>query len=152
MKCPNCGKELKTGQLYCESCGQEIQIVPDYDPLDELLIGREEPAEKTFSPSGKKTKNPEEWKKQGKQRVFPEQTEPEKRRAVFSLKWCLLLGGLLLCFAAFVGTYRLTTRENSYSWQLRRGKSLVEKEAYEEAVPYLKKADELQAEMEGAAV
>ena len=58
MKCPNCGKELKTGQLYCESCGQEIQIVPDYDPLDELLIGREEPAEKTFSPSGKKTKNP----------------------------------------------------------------------------------------------
>ena len=102
MKCPNCGKELKTGQLYCESCGQEIQIVPDYDPLDELLIGREEPAEKTFSPSGKKTKNPEEWKKQGKQRVFPEQTEPEKRRAVFSLKWCLLLGGLLLCFAAFV--------------------------------------------------
>ena len=39
MKCPNCGRELKTGQLYCENCGQEIQIVPDYDPLDELLIG-----------------------------------------------------------------------------------------------------------------
>ena len=55
MKCPNCGKELKTGQLYCESCGQEIQIVPDYDPLDELLIGREEPAEK----SGKSRENRE---------------------------------------------------------------------------------------------
>ena len=27
MKCPNCGRELKTGQLYCESCGQEIQSV-----------------------------------------------------------------------------------------------------------------------------
>ena len=66
------------------------------------------------------------------------------------IAWLVI--SLLLCFAAFVGTYRLTTRENSYSWQLRRGKSLVEKEAYEEAVPYLKKADELQAEMEGAAV
>ena len=56
MKCPSCGRELKTGQLYCEHCGQEIQIVPDYDPLDELLIGREEPAEKAPDKPGKAEK------------------------------------------------------------------------------------------------
>ena len=47
MKCPKCGRELKTGQLYCENCGQEIQIVPDYDPLDELLIGQVDSENKT---------------------------------------------------------------------------------------------------------
>lgn len=56
MKCPSCGRELKTGQLYCEHCGQEIQIVPDYDPLDELLIGREEPAERLLISLGKQKK------------------------------------------------------------------------------------------------
>lgn len=45
MKCPNCGSELEPGKIYCEHCGHEIQIVPDYDPLDEVLIGQEEPEE-----------------------------------------------------------------------------------------------------------
>ncbi|MCM1538574.1 MAG: chitobiase/beta-hexosaminidase C-terminal domain-containing protein [bacterium] len=32
MKCPVCGNEIKEEQLYCESCGYEIRIVPDFDP------------------------------------------------------------------------------------------------------------------------
>ena len=32
MKCPNCGNELKEGHLICEICGEEIQIVPDFEP------------------------------------------------------------------------------------------------------------------------
>ena len=32
MKCPKCGTELKDGHLYCEKCGEEIHIVPDYEP------------------------------------------------------------------------------------------------------------------------
>ena len=32
MKCPNCGEELKEGYLYCEKCGEEIMIVPDFEP------------------------------------------------------------------------------------------------------------------------
>lgn len=33
MQCPKCGKKLKNEQLYCEHCGEEICIVPDFDPL-----------------------------------------------------------------------------------------------------------------------
>ncbi|MCR4618108.1 MAG: chitobiase/beta-hexosaminidase C-terminal domain-containing protein [Lachnospiraceae bacterium] len=33
MKCPFCNAEIKEGSLYCESCGQDIHIVPDYDPI-----------------------------------------------------------------------------------------------------------------------
>ena len=27
MKCPNCGNELKEGNLLCEHCGEEVKIV-----------------------------------------------------------------------------------------------------------------------------
>ncbi|HKM33795.1 MAG TPA: chitobiase/beta-hexosaminidase C-terminal domain-containing protein [Lachnospiraceae bacterium] len=38
MKCPNCGAEMKEDHLYCENCGEEIQIVPDFEPEIEYNI------------------------------------------------------------------------------------------------------------------
>ena len=32
MKCPNCGEEMAEGKLYCEHCGEDIHIVPDFEP------------------------------------------------------------------------------------------------------------------------
>ncbi len=32
MKCPNCGFEIPEGHMYCDSCGTEINIVPDFEP------------------------------------------------------------------------------------------------------------------------
>lgn len=32
MLCPNCGKELNKDKLYCEYCGEEIHIVPEFEP------------------------------------------------------------------------------------------------------------------------
>jgi len=38
MKCPKCGNELKEGNLYCEKCGEEVYIVPDFEPEIENSI------------------------------------------------------------------------------------------------------------------
>lgn len=38
MKCPNCGCTLPEGKLFCEVCGEEINIVPDYDPDTDISI------------------------------------------------------------------------------------------------------------------
>ena len=39
MKCEKCGNELKAGYVYCSKCGKAVQLVPDYNLLDEDLLG-----------------------------------------------------------------------------------------------------------------
>ncbi|MEG2438076.1 MAG: chitobiase/beta-hexosaminidase C-terminal domain-containing protein [Lachnospiraceae bacterium] len=40
MNCKSCGATIEDGMLYCESCGEEVQIVPDYNPLDEVIAAQ----------------------------------------------------------------------------------------------------------------
>lgn len=40
MKCRYCGHEIPEGMLYCEQCGREVCIVPDYNPLDDMLTAQ----------------------------------------------------------------------------------------------------------------
>lgn len=40
MKCKNCGAEFADDSLICPVCGYEIQIVPDYNPLDDVLTAQ----------------------------------------------------------------------------------------------------------------
>ena len=38
MICPKCGAEIPEGRLYCQVCGNAIQIVPDFEPdIEEKL-------------------------------------------------------------------------------------------------------------------
>ena len=32
MKCHNCGADIPDGHLYCDKCGAEINIVPEFEP------------------------------------------------------------------------------------------------------------------------
>ena len=40
MRCRNCGREMPNGMLRCEYCGEELRIVPDYNPLDDVLAAQ----------------------------------------------------------------------------------------------------------------
>lgn len=55
MKCRYCGYEIPDGELYCEHCGKEVRIVPDYNPLEDMLTAQikvsldgEEPEDEAF--------------------------------------------------------------------------------------------------------
>lgn len=37
MKCVHCGANIPDDQMICPICGAEVQIVPDYNPLDDIL-------------------------------------------------------------------------------------------------------------------
>lgn len=69
MKCPKCNRELKEGQLYCEVCGEEIKMVPEFEPeienrIEETLlnvadnineVAQEDNIPKNSAPKKKKT-------------------------------------------------------------------------------------------------
>ena len=40
MRCRYCGYEIPEGELYCTRCGEEVFIVPDYNPLDDMLTAQ----------------------------------------------------------------------------------------------------------------
>lgn len=40
MKCSYCGHEIPEGMVYCGKCGKEVRIVPDYNPLEDMLTAQ----------------------------------------------------------------------------------------------------------------
>ena len=144
MKCPNCGNELEPGKVYCDHCGHEIQIVPDYDPLDEMLIGQEETEEK-------KPENSQALEKpgplSGNDRKKPREEKHVPLR--FRYKCLIFLTALLVCGGAFILSYSVITSDNNYSYQLRKGRQYEKKGEYEKAIMYLRRAQELQNEKNG---
>lgn len=38
MRCANCGADIPEGMMICPDCCTEVQIVPDYNPLDDVLV------------------------------------------------------------------------------------------------------------------
>ena len=40
MKCKKCGHIIPSGTLYCKNCGEEVYIVPEYNPLDDMLAAQ----------------------------------------------------------------------------------------------------------------
>lgn len=38
MRCMKCGAEISEGNMYCDQCGEEIHIVPDFEPEVESQI------------------------------------------------------------------------------------------------------------------
>ena len=90
MKCQNCGVDVPEDKIYCERCGTAIQMVPDYNPEEDISIGKEEQ---------KKTQTTEE-------------TEDNTKRS----KWCYAIAGFcVLLLGGFItqGVYRsLHTQES----------------------------------------
>lgn len=37
MRCTHCNAIIPEGRMHCPRCGKEVQIVPDYNPLDDVL-------------------------------------------------------------------------------------------------------------------
>ena len=42
MICQKCGTDIPEDKIYCEKCGNAIQMVPDYNPNEDFTVGTEE--------------------------------------------------------------------------------------------------------------
>lgn len=129
MKCPGCGKEIPDDSLYCEHCGEDIHIVPDFEPEIELNI------EQTIS---------ELVGKLYQQKAEKRKEEPKKHR--HTLKW-LVTGAVIVVALGIFGLWMYQYRcYHSVEFQVKRAVAYQEQAEYEKAIDRYKRALELRAD------
>ncbi len=131
MKCPNCGLQMKEGALYCENCGEEIHIVPDFEP--EL----EDAYQQTI-----KNITDDIW--EGASQQDDEELHEGEGAAVKGKRRrrCIVCGGIvvfLLFFAASLSSYLYY----SSGYQTAMARKYAEDGLYDKAVKYYDRALEL---------
>ncbi len=135
MKCPNCGNEMAEGRLYCEQCGREIHIVPDFEP--ELELNIEQTIQETIQNIADELQLDEHKKDLSVK-------EKAKTGKWVVLTICLILG---IFVAVFVGLkVRDSYRYDSFDYQMSMAKQYVAEEQYDSAITCYSRALELDAE------
>ena len=140
MRCRNCGHEIPEGRLRCGYCGKEVRIVPDYNPLDDVLTaqvkgaidGTESPLDdyeyRTTRSLDKKTLSSAQKKKQAERK----RALKKKRRN----RMLIFMG--FLAIVVFGISFILF--QNSYAGQVRKGNKAFEEKQYSTAIGYYEAA------------
>lgn len=139
MKCPNCGENIKKEQMYCESCGMEIQIVPDFEPEIENKISE------TLSTVAMDVDlagdfDAEAVLMEAEEELFGDEKEIDislqKKKILTVVGFSVI--GFIIVFVLFwfVGIYT----GNNFSRQVSKGNDFYNKGQYEEALTYYEKA------------
>lgn len=131
MKCPNCGTEIGDDMLYCENCGEDIHIVPDFEPEIEYSLHN------TLSGIVKD--------------VLEEKTEASLEEDVLP-KQRLRKGAVIAIAAVLAAILTVTVifsvklhKENSAGHQIAKANECISAGNFEEAIVYYEKAVTLDA-------
>ena len=127
MKCPKCGHELGEGNLYCEVCGEEVYIVPDFEPEIENSISD------VLSDVADQI-SPQEPPKQP---VVNEEPVVVINRKTFVIGCAAILALLILC-VALIGFYMF--KDKSYDYQMKQADAAFSSGDYVTAEEYYEKA------------
>lgn len=133
MKCPNCGREMAEGTLYCEYCGEDIHIVPDFEPELELDI------QQTISEMAEET---EPDKADGE--AVNKKPEAAGRRKKWFWYFIWALGILILAAAAAMGIW--VYQYHSEAAQVKKAVRYTAEGKYEQAIGCYDRALELKGE------
>ena len=126
--CTNCGAQFADDELFCPKCGQEVQLVPDFETI-----------ESTMAQSAREKEELE--RKLEEERRFQEQQENlrKKRRKKLLLTFGVITAIVIVITVAVVFAIRNRT-VNTFDYQFAQAKACYENEDYEEALDHLQKA------------
>lgn len=131
MICPECGREIPESHLYCDTCGMEVRIVPDFEPevensITESLSGVAE------SLTGDKKEEPAEGRHERQKNLF-----------VLSLG-CIFVFALIV----LVGYFSVKAYLASAEYQYKTAMAEMEEGDYETALASLEGALEAGGDFE----
>ncbi len=132
MKCPHCGNELEEGHLICEKCGEEIRIVPDFEPEIENSITETLSTLAALQEGEGATETPQTDEESGKEQPPQEENGIEEdRKAWIVVSMVLILAVALIAYGAYA--YHIHTVD----YRIGRAREYAAQENYTEAVACL---------------
>lgn len=143
MKCPNCGAEMKEGTLYCEHCGEDIHIVPDFEP--EIEYNMEQTLNDIAKEMEPETEKDKEYALQDATE-FQDWDEPSGNQTIrHPFRWKFILLALVLVVVAVVCTgFGISySHYHSAEYQIRCAKDYVAREEYDQAIACYERALEI---------
>ena len=144
MKCPNCGAEMKEGTLYCEHCGEDIHIVPDFEPeieynMEQTLhdIARE------MTPEEDATDDQDAQQSMTELQDWDE--EPLENTAKHPFRWKFIVLILVLAVVAVVCTgFGISySHYHSAEYQIKSAREYVASGEYDQAITCYERALEI---------
>lgn len=142
MVCPKCGTEMEPGFLYCHECGEEINIVPDFEPeiensISEILfnVADELATEESMTTSDDDN---------GKDECSEDFTQDSKRQKVDKMSARIIIGvgvtfvGIILIMA-IVGSI-IRVKYFSYDHQMDKAYECMQQGKYEQAIEFYNRA------------
>ena len=156
MKCRYCKSEIPEGELYCKKCGREVQIVPDYNPLEEMLTaqiqldGNEQESEldqyinqnrrnnnRTGQTAGRNTVSTGRMLTE-KERRKRQSAKAARKKALRRKRRIVLLIMALIVVLAGAGFYVIY--QNSYNGIMKKAQKAAQSKDYTTAESYFKQA------------
>lgn len=146
MKCPECGSEIKEGYLYCEKCGMEIQMVPDFEPeIENSITETLSTVAEAIEEKGPKTK-PEAKAEKRKEKKEKKEKKAAAILANVIKNWLMLT---LIIFIAMVTAVVCVVifvyHRYSVPYQLEQARICAEASDYEGTIEYLERARHLKS-------
>lgn len=145
MRCSNCGCEIPQGMLYCERCGEEVRIVPDYNPLDDMLTAQIKVSvnsDRTNTNNSQNIKNSRNIAKTSQRNLEEREArrrQAERRREIKRKKRRRLLIIMAVMMAAFVGI-GILLYQTSYTGIVKKGNKALLSSEYAVAQECFEKA------------
>ncbi len=134
MECRYCGATIPKGTMVCPSCGREMQMVPDYSPLDDALAAGivdsidEDRTRNMQSGSWKRSRSEKERDSRARR-----MREKKRRR-----RRTILIMVLILIVALIVLAY--VTYQSSYTGMVGKGNRALKAQEFESAIEYFQEA------------
>lgn len=134
MICRNCGSRIPEGKLYCQFCGEEVQLVPEYSSADMQLI--------------RKRMEEEELEREKKAREQEAEERRMRRRMKPAAKVLCVLAAALFACALMYGVHFLIlhSRALGYGSLMAEAKTALSEGKPEMALSTLVRAEELMPE------
>ena len=147
MRCPKCNAELKDGYLYCETCGYEIQMVPDFEPeVDGSILNSLREIQKDAFEEKKDDKSAEQIQREQIKWSY----RLKKFRKEHKMAFCVILTFCVsFCALLVVGIILLA---GYFSPVIQYGKAMTayEDANYSDSIRYLEHTIQLQPEYSDA--